>query len=404
MLQSVRCGAFAAFAEPLKDSATLLTEIVVRECSQDYTKQNGRESEMAKQIDCPSCGAAVKYSGSSHSALCKYCGNTVVIPPEMQGQPSSGSKPDYSGCGKSMAITFSMAAVIFSVTIGIVFYTLSQNGIEEGKNILSLTSEETSAELEFGGTGTGPGYFTDPQCIAADRNGNIFVGEMNSGRIQVFDQTGEFSHVWYFAEPEEFYLGSIASDGNDLLYMVYDSELYIHDSMTGELLGNLRHPDGWGFSDVDTAPDGDIIASWYCNRDDLVVFSGDKAPEVIHNAVSGVTGDSELNAIAAAGNSGEKYILGSFNSVVVVYDSSSSYADRFGSDEVFTMPVCMDVDPRGNIWVSDFGELLKFSPSGELLNTIVTAKGINDFVIDDNFRLWGISYDHTIVMIDLSEK
>lgn len=362
---------------------------------------------MARQIDCPSCGAAVKFRRGAVSAECRYCGNSVMIPPDMQGPPSEGPAtsigPPVTGCGKKITLLVAVATFIVMGVAFLVFFLARDMESKGSVSVQSLIQGGLSADLEFGGPGTGRGYFQDPECIAVDGNGNIYVGEFETGRIQIFDETGELLNQWFYGEPEEFYLLAMSADHSGDLYMVYNNELQIHNGLTGEYLGNLHHPDGWGFSDVDVAEDGAVVASWYCNRDDVVLFQGDKSALVIREAVSGVAGDSELATLVAAGNMGEIFAYGSFNSVMVQYDSQGTYLDRFGSDDIFTMPGGMDVDPTGRLWVSDFGDLLLFNSSGELLETIRTGKGINDFVIDSEFRLWGITLDDTVVMVDLSD-
>src|SRR5499427_2373085 len=44
----------------------------------------------------------------------------------------------------------------------------------------------------FGEPGSGPGEFDTPHSIAVDTNGNIYVGDRNNRRIQVFDGDGTF--------------------------------------------------------------------------------------------------------------------------------------------------------------------------------------------------------------------
>jgi sugar lactone lactonase YvrE len=39
---------------------------------------------------------------------------------------------------------------------------------------------------EWGGKGDGPGQFNLPHCIAVDRKGNVYVGEINGQRLQRF--------------------------------------------------------------------------------------------------------------------------------------------------------------------------------------------------------------------------
>ncbi len=216
------------------------------------------------------------------------------------------------------------------------------------------------------------------------------MGESESGRVQVFDDEGVFITQWTFARAGDQYLSSMASSPDGILYMVYESELHIHSGETGEHLGNLSHPDGWGFSDVDVSPDGIITAFWYKNRDDVITFDPRGGILVLlREAVSGVTGDSELSAMVACGNRGETFTLGSFNSVVVVHDSEGSFIDRFGSDDIFTMPAAMDVDPRGRLWISDFGDLKVFDAHGNLVRDFDPGVSVSDMVIDQQGRLWG---------------
>jgi hypothetical protein len=47
----------------------------------------------------------------------------------------------------------------------------------------------------FGEPGTGPGQFNTPHTIAADKDGNIYVGDRGNGRIQVFDRNGKFERL-----------------------------------------------------------------------------------------------------------------------------------------------------------------------------------------------------------------
>ncbi len=50
--------------------------------------------------------------------------------------------------------------------------------------------------LEFGSTGAGDGEFYDPQGIATDSNGNVYVADNGNYRIQKFDSNGTFITKW----------------------------------------------------------------------------------------------------------------------------------------------------------------------------------------------------------------
>jgi DNA-binding beta-propeller fold protein YncE len=46
--------------------------------------------------------------------------------------------------------------------------------------------------MSFGTPGSGPGQFNTPHSIAADAKGNIYVADRGNGRIQVFNENGNF--------------------------------------------------------------------------------------------------------------------------------------------------------------------------------------------------------------------
>lgn len=365
---------------------------------------------MGHQIDCPSCGASVNVKRGQYSAVCGYCGNSVIVPGEYR-EASHGSTGQTvqnpgAGCGRGVAIVAGLAGLLVVGGGALVFYLAASSNSDPFKDplVTAVFQEGVSPVLEFGGPGTGRGYFDGPECITFDGEGNIYVGERESGRVQVFDETGNFVRQWSFARPGEQYLSSMSASYDGTLFLVYDSEVFVHHGGTGELLGMLHHPDGWGFGDVDVSHGDQIAASWYCNRDDLVLYgpSGDMITHV-REAVSGVTGDSELSMVVAAGNTGETYLFGSFNSVVVVYDAAGRFTDRFGNDQVFTMVTDMDVDPEGRIWVSDFGDLKVFSGAGELIRTVDPGVSVYGFTIDDEMRLWAITANDTVMMFSIRD-
>ncbi len=48
----------------------------------------------------------------------------------------------------------------------------------------------------FGQAGSAPGQFVLPHAIVVDSKGTLYVADRNSGRIQLFDQTGKFLDQW----------------------------------------------------------------------------------------------------------------------------------------------------------------------------------------------------------------
>jgi DNA-binding beta-propeller fold protein YncE len=52
------------------------------------------------------------------------------------------------------------------------------------------------ASLVFGSAGSGDGEFNNPNGIAVDTDGSIYVADSSNHRIQVFDSTGAFVDKW----------------------------------------------------------------------------------------------------------------------------------------------------------------------------------------------------------------
>jgi hypothetical protein len=50
----------------------------------------------------------------------------------------------------------------------------------------------TNLMMQFGSEGTGPGQFQDARHIAVDPDGNIYVADYDTGRLQKFDASGKF--------------------------------------------------------------------------------------------------------------------------------------------------------------------------------------------------------------------
>ncbi len=361
---------------------------------------------MAMQLECPSCGAKVKVRRGVPSVECQYCGNSIMVPGYREPPSSAPTARTLvfptKSCGRTIVVSV-VVSILLVVGISVFVYTMTGSAVTELSDAVSEDSP-TMLVNEFGGAGSGPGFFQDPVCIAIDGKDHIYVGERETGRIQVFDTDGDYLRQWVFASDEEYYLSSMSAGNSSTVYLVYGSDLFAYSGDSGELLDTLQHPKGWGFGDVDTAPDGSILASWYKHGDDILRFNSDgEITLMLENAISSNTGDSELSTTVVSGNLGEFYAFGSFNNAVFSFNSDGRFRDRFGSDDLFIMPQGMDVDPQGRLWISDFGNLLVFSSSGELLDTIDPGVSIGDFVINTDQQLFGITIDETVVQLDLSD-
>ena len=257
--------------------------------------------------------------------------------------------------------------------------------------------------LQFGKQGTGPGYFTDARFVSGDNNGHIFVGEFEGGRVQVFNEKGNYITQWKATGEEtgDVYMTGMAADRNGAVYTVLGSLMFVYDGMTGNLLGRLDHPDGWGFDDVTVTPDGSIVAAWYKNRDDLIRFDRNgQISLLVENAIRNVTDDSEMEMKVAVDGTGNIYALAYFNEGVFVFAPDGKYISRFGSrgdaEGQFTSPRAIAVDNLGKIYIADFPGVMIYASDGRYLDTLPVGGAVMGMAFDDQNNLYVVANEQVL--------
>jgi DNA-binding beta-propeller fold protein YncE len=215
--------------------------------------------------------------------------------------------------------------------------------------------------------------FKDARSIAVDPYGNIYVGEYSGGRIQVFDAQGKFVTQWL--GDAETPLRGLAVDRQGIVYAVQGGQVHRYEGATGDTLGTLEYAQGRGFDDLAAGADGGLVAAWYNNRDDLVRFDAEgQVFQVIQGAISGQSGESELNTRVAVDGLGNIYALGTFNDAVFKFNPQGRFMTRFGStgDEPgqFRAPGSVAVDGQGRVYVGDIKGVQVFDSDGRYLERI----------------------------------
>ncbi len=239
--------------------------------------------------------------------------------------------------------------------------------------------------------------FTDARSIAVDGGGRIYVGEYQGGRIQVFDPDGKFINQWNIGDRKTILRG-LAADRKGTVYAVYGGNIERFSGETGSSFGKLQYERS-GFDDVTATPDGGLVAAWYSNRDDVVVFDANgKAVRTIPEAISGASGDSELSTRVAVDGAGNIYALGIFNNGVFKFGRDGKYVNRFGSggDQPgqFRAPYSIAVDGYGRIYVGDIKGIQVFDTDGRYL-TVLKLKGVAfGMVFNEKNELFVIARDH----------
>jgi hypothetical protein len=223
--------------------------------------------------------------------------------------------------------------------------------------------------------------------------------------VQVFDAEGEFITQWD-VKGDDVYISGMDCTRDGTVCLAYEGAVWLHDGMSGEMENVLHWGDHSGFEDVCVAPDGSVIAAWNVFEDNIVRFDPSGAVDlVIPDAISGQTGDSELDMKVAVDGAGNMYALGTFNNAVVSYSPDGRFIDRFGSDEDvpggFTAPHAIGTDATGRVLVSDFQGVMVFDSSGLYYGTIDVDGFVFDLDVDDDNRLYTVSGDCMVSVFDM---
>jgi sugar lactone lactonase YvrE len=118
----------------------------------------------------------------------------------------------------------------------------------------------------WGKWGSGNGEFDQPHALAFDSRGQLYVGDRNNNRVQVFDQDGNFKEAMYqWSRPSGIYI-----DKDDNLY-VADSESKSvsrnhQDWLRGIRIGSLKDKKVTAF-----IPDPDVNATGTSAAEGVVV-------------------------------------------------------------------------------------------------------------------------------------
>ncbi|HET6670226.1 MAG TPA: hypothetical protein VFH15_08330 [Pyrinomonadaceae bacterium] len=382
---------------------------------------------MLKTFDCPKCGGPVTYDRKETpgvpdtKVVCNYCGSTLIVPDELHGQPARIVNIDLRSITRSkpsrllwvlLAIPILIGLIVVLAMVGIltpIFYsinrTVSRDANQPTISRPSRPNEKpadsfASVLLKFGEGGIGPGMFKDARSIAVDGSGRIYVGEYTGGRIQVFDAAGKFITQWSIGDRKTILRG-LAADRKGTVYVVEGGRIHRYQGDTGTQLEDLPYDDGGGFDDATVGADGSVIAAWYRNRDDIVRFSNNgQVTKTIRAAISGASGDSELNTRVAVDGLGNIYALGHFNSAVFKFTPEGKFLNQFGGageqPGQFRAPQAIAVDGKGRVFVSDIKGIQIFDGNGRYLRTFSSEGGASGMVFDDKNELFVVGRKHVI--------
>ena len=374
--------------------------------------QNGQEIEAIKRYR-ELTGLGLKESKDAVDAM--LAGQPVVsVSTNLEG---SSSQPMVVVNGKQATKVAGVAgtsiscgvialiAIILAATIIPIFFAFVQGGgpLAPFWNQINPASK-TDIELRFGEEGIGAGQFSDPRTVAADQDGNIYVGDYSSGRLQSFSPEGEFR--WLANLGEDNYIQSLDIDRSGTLLVVARGLLQRFDTANGQELEPFPNPQGYDFEDVSVAPDGRIAA--IADSEDIVVFSPSYQPLMtIPEAVSSVSGESELDSDIDIDGLGNLYVLGHFNGSVFKYSPEGRFTNRFASEGEeqgqLDAPGDLAIDGQGCVFISDFNGVQVFDSSGRFLDQFDLSGYVFGLNFDLRDRLYTVSNEPQVMRLRMAK-
>lgn len=392
-------------------------------------------------FDCPTCGARLPVP-ETDSVECEYCGSVVLVPmtirPSLTSQSGENSmsvedpsllKMEATSSGKHSAAKIVVFFTIFLLLVsfgGIFLFTTGafiissrvNTSAEQAKEIwVTVDSYETTIPsfatilptdlptatlvpfgeqvLKFGDQGTGPGYFQDPREISVDANGNIFIADFNTGRIQKFDPDGNYIEMIQIKRGDNnlAIISDLATDSNGQLYVVRGGDILIYASGETEPTSILRSQFPQTYYEsiaIDTLNNIYALIRSVSSQDLIKINpSGDEVLRV-RDIVYGVNPNTpaENRAIAVDGL-GNSYFFSTFEPQIYIYNSSGNFVDRLGipgkEEDQLQNPDKLVVDGKGRIIVLDTGGIKVFDPSGTFIKILrwdYSSGSPRDLVLD----------------------
>ncbi|HMQ24498.1 MAG TPA: choice-of-anchor Q domain-containing protein, partial [Acidimicrobiales bacterium] len=238
---------------------------------------------------------------------------------------------------------------------------------------------------QWGTGGTGDGQFNDPMAVAAAPSGNVYVGDVYSGRVQKFDANGTFLTSW----------GGLGT-GDGQFNWVFGvavgptGDVYVADAQNRRVQkfdANGTYLTQWGTYGtgpgqfeypkaiaVDQA--GNVYVAEGLNIHRIQKF--DSNGTYLTQWGSQGSGDGQFQFSwpgVAIGPTGNVFVADGGNHRVQVFDPNGTYLTQwgtFGTDTgQFALPIGLTVDPLGKVYVADHNNhrVQVFDSDGTFLTT-----------------------------------
>lgn len=397
-----------------------------------------------KTFNCPSCGAALTApTNEAKEIKCNYCGNTVIVPRELRhrtprpqktiaSEEMGGMFPMLPSVLKIIPLLRGRNLVVLMVVAGVLIFFATSISMFIGSRQPSRPPGTVPAEIFsvmgtavaikqspatplFGAEGTAPGLFQSARFVAVDGNGNIFVSDDKTYRIQKFDATGKYVSGWVITDPDAikttYTIDGLAADRTGNVYVTLSHMILKYDGTTGKMLNKFTGHIYW--SAVPLADGGLIAAASGRTQDDIAHLDSEGKelayyPQVI---TSRPGGKAPFRLKIAVDGLGTIFALQDDEGAVYKYTPDGKFVTKFGSKgkqpgQFDTGVSLIAVDNQSNVYVSDWSQLYIFDATGRFLKTIDAfspiSGGVLSMIITDKNELYAVASGSKIYKILLS--
>jgi sugar lactone lactonase YvrE len=233
----------------------------------------------------------------------------------------------------------------------------------------------------FGKQGSGDGQIYNPQGIALDNLGNVYISEPDLKKVSIFKNDGTFLKTWGSSSQENNQFASLYSIcrtiDNNIAFSDLNSRRIKVFNPEGTLISeiNLNFNENFGLSFYprylaqDSAGNFYISDSW---QSKVAVFS--PTGERLQSFGSNGVGDAQFKQLRGIIVKGDKiYLSDTENARIVVFKTDGSWLKNFGTrgrPELGQMRGIAQ-DASGNIFISDYDHacVRKFDSQGRLLKS-----------------------------------
>ena len=281
-------------------------------------------------------------------------------------------------------------------------WTVEKGTEGTGKPRVQEFSSTGTYITQFGVEGTANGQFKEPQGIAVDSKGNIWVSDTGNRRIQEFNSKGEFTRSigsegtgnGQFKSPGEIATDAagnlwVADSGNNRVQEFSPEGVYISQfGKGGDNNGEFSEPKG-----LTVDAKGNIwVADTNNNRVEEITTG-----EYVRQFGGEGSGPGQLSAPidTATDAAGNVWVSDSGHNRIQEFTSNGEYAQQFGAkgsaNGLLNSPQGIAIDSAGNIWVADKGNnrVQEFNSEGEYVRKFGVA-GIGNGQFG---RLQGVAVD-----------